>query len=194
VLGALVAVAAVIFVARPFLRDPSPASDQLDEPDELERRRVELAEERDRALAALASVGIDELADHQFGELSGGQRQRVLLARALVQDAQLLLLDEPFSGVDEPSVGRLMALIDELAAEGRSVMIATHDVEQVREWDLVLCLNRRQVAFGPPATTLTMPVLEATYGGTIVLLEPRGEAGRAAALMPPHHHDHDHRH
>ena len=105
----------------------------------------------------------------------------MLVARALVQDAQVLLLDEPFAGVDERSVEALMALIDRLAAEGRSVLIATHDVEQARAWDLVLCLNRRQVAFGPPAETLTVPVLEATYGGAIVMLPPDDEDGGARA-------------
>lgn len=80
--------------------------------------------ERRGALEALEMVGLRELADWQFGELSGGQRQRVLVVRALVQDAQLLLLDEPFSGLDGASAKRLAALIDQLAAEGRSVLIA----------------------------------------------------------------------
>jgi ABC-type Mn2+/Zn2+ transport system ATPase subunit len=155
-------------------------------------RRPGRAERRD-ALAALDTVGLRRLAGASFGELSGGQRQRVLVARALVQDARLLLLDEPFSGLDAPSVDALMALLDRLAAEGRGVMVATHDVEQARCWDLVLCLNRRQVAFGPPAATLTRRVLEETYGGAIVTL-PGGEAGEARGLLPPHHHDHDHDH
>jgi ABC-type Mn2+/Zn2+ transport system ATPase subunit len=148
-------------------------------------------DERARALDALRAVGLGELAGRQFGELSGGQRQRTLVARALVQDAQVLLLDEPFAGVDERSVEGLMALIDKLAAEGRAVLIATHDVEQARAWDLVLCLNHRQVAFGPPATTLTLPVLEATYGGAIVLLpgDRQGEGAVRAGILPPHHHD-----
>jgi ABC-type Mn2+/Zn2+ transport system ATPase subunit len=147
--------------------------------------------ERERAVEALRLVGLERLADERFGELSGGQRQRVLVARALVQDAQVLLLDEPFAGVDERSVEGLMELIDGLAAAGRSVLIATHDVEQARAWDLVLCLNRRQVAFGPPAETLSLPVLEATYGGAIVMLpieQPDGERGRPG-ILPPHHHD-----
>jgi ABC-type Mn2+/Zn2+ transport system ATPase subunit len=143
--------------------------------------------ERLRALDALGKVGLRELAGKQFGELSGGQRQRVLVARSLVQDARLLLLDEPFSGLDGPNAERLTALVDRLAAEGRSILIATHDVEQARAWDLVLCLNGRQVAFGPPAKTLTRPVLEATYGDTIVVV-PDGGSGRVSAILPPHHH------
>jgi ABC-type Mn2+/Zn2+ transport system ATPase subunit len=143
--------------------------------------------ERRRARAALAEVGLGELAGRTFGELSGGQRQRVLVARALVQDAALVLLDEPFTGVDATSADVLAALIDRLAAEGRGVLVATHDVEQARGFDRVLCLNRRQVAFGPPPV-LTLPVLEATYGGEIVAV---GEGDHPArGILPAHHHDH----
>jgi ABC-type Mn2+/Zn2+ transport system ATPase subunit len=133
-------------------------------------------------------VGLRDLADEQFGELSGGQRQRVLLARSLVQDARLLLLDEPFSGLDGASAKLLTALVDRLADEGRSIMIATHDVEQARVWDLVLCLNRLQIAFGEPAKTLSRPVLEATYGGSIVAIPGNG-TGQVSGILPPHHHD-----
>jgi ABC-type Mn2+/Zn2+ transport system ATPase subunit len=142
--------------------------------------------ERARAREALASVGLADLESRSFGELSGGQRQRVLVARALVQDAGVLLLDEPFSGMDVASAGRLTELIDRLAARGRAVLIATHDVEQARRWDRVLCLNRRQIAFGPPDEVLTMPVLEATHGGAIVELHGNGEH---VAVMPAHHHE-----
>jgi ABC-type Mn2+/Zn2+ transport system ATPase subunit len=133
-------------------------------------------------------VGLRDLADEQFGELSGGQRQRVLVARSLVQDARLLLLDEPFSGLDGASAKVLTALIDNLAAEGRSIMIATHDVEQARVWDLVLCLNRLQIAFGEPAKTLSRTVLEAAYGGSMVVISGN-ETGQAFGILPPHHHD-----
>jgi ABC-type Mn2+/Zn2+ transport system ATPase subunit len=144
--------------------------------------------DRAGARSALAKVGLGELADAHFGSLSGGQRQRVMIARALVQDAELLLLDEPFTGIDESNAGRVMALLDSLAGEGRTLMIATHDVEQARRWDLVLCLNRRQIAFGPPDDTLSRAVLEATYGGEIVMLA--GDSARGPAILPPHHHDH----
>ena len=141
--------------------------------------------DRVRALAALERVGLRELADTQFGELSGGQRQRVLVARALVQDAPVLLLDEPFSGVDVPSAELMTSLLDELSHEGRGLLIATHDVEQASSWDRVLCLNRRGVAFGRPDDVLTIDVLEETYGGSIVTLP-----GREAGILPPHHHEH----
>jgi ABC-type Mn2+/Zn2+ transport system ATPase subunit len=147
--------------------------------------------ERVRARDALAEVGMAELADTTFGTLSGGQRQRVLIARALVQEAAVLLLDEPFSGLDSRAADRLLALIDELATVGRTILIATHDLEQARAWDVVLCLNRRQVAFGEPSETLTREVLEQTYGGAIV--EIPGNGG-GAGVLPPHHHDHEHSH
>jgi manganese/iron transport system ATP-binding protein/manganese/zinc/iron transport system ATP- binding protein len=129
------------------------------------------AAERERARAALHRVGLGERAGERFGALSGGQRQRVLVARALVQDARLLLLDEPFAGVDRTSEEAIMGILDELRAEGRVLLIATHDIEQARRWDRVLCLHGEQVAYGPPATTLSTEVLEATYGAEIVVLE-----------------------
>ncbi len=146
--------------------------------------------ERDDARGALAQVGLAELAEETFGALSGGQRQRVLIARSLVQDARVLLLAEPFSGLDRPSSELLEDLIASLAAEGRGILIATHDLEQARRWDTVLCLNRTQIAVGRPEEVLDLGVIEATYGAAVVQL-PGGEA---RALLPPHHHDHDHHH
>jgi ABC-type Mn2+/Zn2+ transport system ATPase subunit len=140
--------------------------------------------ERREALRALERVGLGELAHRSFGELSGGQRQRVQVARALVQDAPVLLLDEPFTGVDRPSEELLSRLLDELALEGRGLLVATHDLEQARHWDRVLCLNRRGIAFGPPEEALTREVLEQTYGAEIVTL-PGGET---VGVLPPHHH------
>lgn len=148
---------------------------------------------RDREMAAesLATVGLADRAGDTFGDMSGGQRQRALIARALTADAGLLLLDEPYTGLDSASAKLLDRLIDDLAASGRSVMIATHDVEQASVWDQVLCLNRTQVAFGAPAETLDRKVLEATYGGHIVEIPGAGGHG----VLPPHHHDHgDHEH
>ena len=144
--------------------------------------------ERQVALEALDSVGMGALAGDSYGELSGGQRQRVLIARALAARADLLLLDEPYSGLDTPSAERLDQLILDLAAEGRSIMIATHDVDQTMAWDRVLCLNREQIAWGRPAEVLDRSVLEKTYGGQIVQIP--GHPGEG--VLPPHHHDHDH--
>jgi ABC-type Mn2+/Zn2+ transport system ATPase subunit len=147
--------------------------------------------DRRRARDALHRVGLDGFADRQFGELSGGQRQRVLVARALVQDAPVLLLDEPFTGVDRPGGELLETVLADLAAEGRGVLIATHDLDQARAWDRVLCLNRRMVAFGRPDETLTRAVLEQTYGGAVVALPGEGDA---VGVLPAHHHDHGDEH
>ena len=140
--------------------------------------------DRRRAREALAAVGLAERAERTFGDLSGGQRQRVLIARALVQDAPLLILDEPYGGLDTPSAELLDALLARLAGEGRALLIATHDLEQARGWDRVLCLNRRQIAFGDPAEVLTVDVLESTYGGDVVALPGR------RGVLPAHHHEH----
>jgi ABC-type Mn2+/Zn2+ transport system ATPase subunit len=141
--------------------------------------------DREAAREALRRVGLEALAEETFGELSGGQRQRVLIARALVQDARVLLMDEPFTGLDRPAAERLEDLIAALAGEGHGIVIATHDLEQARRWDSVLCVNRRQIAVGPPGGTLDREVLEATYGGEIVEIP-----GGGRAILPPHHHHH----
>ncbi len=145
-------------------------------------RRVSRAD-RARAAGALARVGLAERAHERFGALSGGQRQRVLIARALVQDAAVLLLDEPLSGVDHASATRIEAVFGELRAEGRALLVATHDVAQARAWPLVLCLHQRQVAFGPPREVLTTDVLRATYGAELVVLD----GARAVTVS---HHEH----
>ena len=144
--------------------------------------------ERADALEALAAVGMAELGNAPFGDLSGGQRQRVLIARALVQDARLLLLDEPFTGLDAVSASRLEMLLADLAGQGHGLLIATHDVEQARRWDLVLCLHGRQIAFGSPEAALTKETLAATYGGAVVTIPSTGEH----VLLPADHHHHAH--
>jgi len=146
--------------------------------------------DRAAARSALARVALADLAERTYGELSGGQRQRVLIARALVQQAAVLLLDEPFTGLDATSAARLEELLRELAVEGHGVLIATHDLEHARRWDRVLCVNGRQVAFGEPSSTLTHDVLAATYGGAIVTLPGEDPAAPHHAILPPHHHEH----
>jgi ABC-type Mn2+/Zn2+ transport system ATPase subunit len=141
--------------------------------------------DRDAALAALERVGLGTEASTPFGELSGGQRQRVLLARALAQDETVLLLDEPLGGVDPASAEAISSLFGELRDEGRTLLVSTHDVESARRFDQVLCLNRRQVAFGKPAEVLGRRTLEETYGGEIVVLE--GDGGPARAVTVQHH-------
>jgi ABC-type Mn2+/Zn2+ transport system ATPase subunit len=146
-------------------------------------RRVARAD-RDAAKATLERVGLADRARRHFGSLSGGQRQRVLIARALLQESQVILLDEPLSGVDTTSAARIEELFAQLRAEGRVLLVATHDVEQARRWDRVICLHGRQIAFGAPAATLTTDVLRRTYGDELVIL-PGGE--RAIAVE---HHAH----
>jgi ABC-type Mn2+/Zn2+ transport system ATPase subunit len=143
-------------------------------------------EERVAAQAALARVGLGDEAGERFGELSGGQRQRVLLARALVQDAPVMLLDEPLTGVDPVSAELIAALYGELKEEGRTLLVSTHDVESARGFDLVLCLNRRQIAFGPPQAALRRDALEQTYGREMIVLEG-AEPARAITVQ---HHEH----
>jgi ABC-type Mn2+/Zn2+ transport system ATPase subunit len=142
--------------------------------------------ERRAAQAALERVGLGAEARERFGELSGGQRQRALLARALVQEASVLLLDEPLSGVDPVSAELIAALYGELKREGRTVLVSTHDVESARGFDLVLCLNRRQVAFGTPREALRRESLEATYGRELIVLQGE-EPARAVTVQ---HHEH----
>jgi ABC-type Mn2+/Zn2+ transport system ATPase subunit len=144
-------------------------------------RRVARAD-REAARSTLDRVGLADRARKRFGALSGGQRQRVLIARALLQDSPILLLDEPLSGVDAASAARIEQLFAELRGEGRVLLVATHDVEQARRWDRVVCLHGRQLAFGPPAETLTTDVLRSTYGAELVVL-----AGGERAVAVDHH-------
>jgi len=140
--------------------------------------------ERRRAEAALGRVGLADHVRERFGTLSGGQRQRALIARALVQEARVLLLDEPLSGVDAPSAIRIEAILRELRDEGRALLVATHDVEQARRFDRVLCLHRRQIAFGAPADVLGARVLQETYGDELVVLD----GGHSAVNVGHHTH------
>jgi manganese/iron transport system ATP-binding protein/manganese/zinc/iron transport system ATP- binding protein len=139
--------------------------------------------DREAAAHALERVGLAAHSRERFGALSGGQRQRVLIARALVQDARVLLLDEPLSGVDAVSAARIEGVLHALRAEGRILLLATHDVEQARAFSHVLCLNHGQVAFGRPQEALTPAVLRRTYGDELVLVG----GGRAVTVA---HHAH----
>jgi ABC-type Mn2+/Zn2+ transport system ATPase subunit len=125
---------------------------------------------------ALERVGIEGLKRIRIGELSGGQQQRVFLAQALAQEAELILLDEPLTGLDLPSQEAIFRLLDELRRQGIPVMIATHDLNLASErFDRIMLLNRSLVAIGPPREVLTRKNLEQTYGGHIHLLT--GEEG-----------------
>ncbi|HYY77645.1 MAG TPA: metal ABC transporter ATP-binding protein [Actinomycetes bacterium] len=132
---------------------------------------------RDRAAArgALEEVGLAGLAAARFGTLSGGQRQRALLARAIAQEARLLLLDEPFNGIDATSEELLLAALGRLKQAGAAVVMSTHDLALAHlACDEVCLLNHHQFGFGPVDRTLTPELLRATYGGRA--LELRGDS------------------
>jgi len=143
--------------------------------------------QRATARAALERVGLSDEAGTPFGELSGGQRQRALLARALVQDAAVLLLDEPLAGVDPGSAQLIDSVFAALRSEGRTLLVSGHDIERSRGYDLVLCLNGRQVAYGPPGQTLDRATIEATYGRELIVLDENGPE-RAVTVR---HHGHE---
>jgi manganese/iron transport system ATP-binding protein len=124
------------------------------------------------ALQALEEVGLAHRASDRFGLLSGGQRQRVLLARAVAQQARLLLLDEPFNGVDATTTDSVLAVLRRLRGEGVAVVMSTHDLSVAHlACDDACLLNRHQVAFGPIDEALTAELLRATYGSSALLLE-----------------------
>jgi manganese/zinc/iron transport system ATP- binding protein len=123
---------------------------------------------RARAEACLARVGMADFGHRQIGQLSGGQQQRVFLARALAQEAELYLLDEPFAGVDAATERAIIEVLKDLRAAGKSVIAVHHDLATVRSYfDHVFLINVRPVAQGPVATAFTSETLHATYGGRL---------------------------
>jgi manganese/iron transport system ATP-binding protein len=139
------------------------------------------ATDRQAVATALDRVGLTDRARDRFGLLSGGQRQRVLLARAIVARPRLLLLDEPFNGVDAVSQDAIVRVLRELSADGTAIVLSTHDLTVARDLaDLVCLVNGRQWAVGTPGETLTAGPLRQTYGsaaldladGRMVLVEP----------------------
>lgn len=129
------------------------------------------ASERTRAHDALRDVAMDHLADVQIGSLSGGQQQRVFLARALVQCSDILLLDEPFAGVDVPTQETFIQVFDQLTARGATIIFATHDLLQAREAaSRAVLLNRSVIADGPPEEAMTPANLARTFGGEVMVL------------------------
>ncbi len=127
------------------------------------------AADRRAVREALDRVGLADRAGHRFGVLSGGQRQRVLLARAIAAEPRLLLLDEPFNGVDMVSQDAIVRVLRELTAAGAALVLSTHDLTVARELaDMVALINGRQWAVGPPAGTLTAGTLRRAYGGHAV--------------------------
>jgi ABC-type Mn2+/Zn2+ transport system ATPase subunit len=133
---------------------------------------------------ALERMEVADLAGRQLHELSGGQRQRVLVAQGLAQEAELLLLDEPVTGLDVVSRELILAAVADERSAGRTVVVSTHDLDDARRADLVMLLANRVVAFGPPDEVLANGPLSAAYGGR-VLRVPEG-----VIVMDDPHHDH----
>lgn len=127
------------------------------------------------AMGALDRVGMADYAMRQISQLSGGQQQRVFLARALAQDADLYLMDEPFAGVDAATERAIVAVLRELKESGRTAMVVHHDLQTVSEYfDEVVLLNMRLIASGPVEDVFTEETLRATYGGKLALLDRVG--------------------
>ncbi len=138
---------------------------------------------REAAMACLERMGMADLAHRQIRQLSGGQQQRVFLARALAQEADLYVMDEPFAGVDAATERAIVDLLRELRDAGRTVIVVHHDLQTVPDYfDHLMLLNMRVVAAGPVGEVFTRENLHRTYGGRLTLLDAASEAvARAAA-------------
>ncbi len=126
----------------------------------------------DTVHAALEAVDMDPMANRQIGELSGGQQQRTFLARALAQEAELVLMDEPLNGLDTPSQEAILFLLDKLRQQKITVMVATHDLGQAAShFDRVMLLNHQLIRFGSPQDVLTSENLLRAYGGHAQMIQ-----------------------
>jgi ABC-type Mn2+/Zn2+ transport system ATPase subunit len=124
--------------------------------------------ERAKASALLERLGLAGYERSPIGELSGGQQQRLLLARAMIADSSLVMLDEPTSGVDLQTLQDILGLLDELNRAGTTIVLTTHDLNWVAaSLPRIVCINRRMVADGAPADVMTAEVLEQTYGASV---------------------------
>jgi manganese/iron transport system ATP-binding protein len=145
--------------------------------------RLAKAADHEAVAAALARVGMSDFRKRQIGELSGGQKKRVFLARALAQDGRVILLDEPFTGVDVNTEDAIVKLLRSLRDEGRVMLVSTHNLGSVPEFcDRTVLLNRTVLAYGPTVEIFTQVNLEKTFGGVLrhfVLTETEGGKPRA---------------
>jgi manganese/zinc/iron transport system ATP- binding protein len=132
---------------------------------------------KEAAMAALERVGMADYALRQISQLSGGQQQRVFLARALVQDAMVYFMDEPFAGVDAATEAAIIAILQDLRSRGRTVLVVHHDLQTVPQYfDELVMLNMRIVAAGATSKVFTPENLTRTYGGRLTLLDEAAQA------------------
>lgn len=146
--------------------------------------------DRDAIAAAAERLGVADLRRRTFGQLSGGQRQRVLVAQALVDDPDLLLLDEPITGLDLPSQEAILDVIDVEAKRGAAVVFSTHHLDEARRADRVILLAGEVVADGPPDRALRPELLAAAFGGRLLRVDDPD--GGAAVLIDEHGHGETH--
>jgi len=134
------------------------------------------AEDNAMAEEAMRELDILNLQDRQIGELSGGQQQRTFLARALAQRAEVLLLDEPFVGVDIPTEEKIIEVLRKLSAAGKTLMVVHHDLQAVPDYfDHVILLNQRLIGYGPTEEVFTPDILKRAFGGQLALLQQAGQ-------------------
>jgi manganese/zinc/iron transport system ATP- binding protein len=127
-------------------------------------------------MEALEQVGMTEFSDRQISQLSGGQQQRTFLARALVQDADIYFMDEPFAAVDAVTERAIIGILHQLRSRGKTVIVVHHDLQTVSDYfDWVTLLNVTVVAAGPVDSTFTTDLIERTYGGRVAALTPQDE-------------------
>jgi len=147
--------------------------------------RVPRPADRAAVAEALVRVGMADYRRRQIGELSGGQRKRVFLARALAQEGRVILLDEPFTGVDIKTEEAIIDLLRALRDEGRVMLVSTHNLGSVPEFcDRAILLNRTVLAYGPTAAVFTRENLERTFGGVLrhVVLDGAGNGGTRTVI------------
>ncbi len=148
---------------------------------------------KDRAIVRdiLARFSLSDLANRQIGELSGGQRRRVFIARALAQDTPVLLMDEPFIGIDHRAEHEIMETLDILTRQGITILLSTHHLEKAAQhFDKILILNGSLLAFGEPAAVLTPEKLTSAFGPTLPIFRHQGEL----LLFSQHHRSASHEH
>ena len=144
--------------------------------------RTPRAIDREKVTQSLTRVGMTDFRTRQIGELSGGQRKRAFMARALAQEARIMLLDEPFTGIDAKTEEAIIVLLRELRDEGYTIVICTHDLASLPSFcDEVALINKTVLSYGPLATTFTPDNIARAYGGVFNHLVFTSDAGRAVA-------------